>query len=45
MLTGKKFPQNVRALRIVTEEVLRDVIKEAVNESDLKKVLNDDFSE
>ena len=27
---------------MVTEEVLRDVIKEAVNESDLMKVLNDE---
>jgi len=26
LLSGKKFPQNVRALRIVTEEVLRPVL-------------------
>ena len=26
MLTGKKFPQNVRALRMLAEEVLRGVI-------------------
>ena len=26
MLTGKKFPMNVRALRMVAEELLRDVI-------------------
>ncbi len=26
MLTGKNFPQNVRALRIVTEEVLRNAL-------------------
>ena len=45
MLTGKKFPQNVRALRMVTQEVLRDVIKQAVNKSDLMKVLNDKASQ
>ena len=28
MLAGKKFPQNVRALRIVAEEVLRKLFKE-----------------
>ena len=27
MLTGKKFPQNVRALRMVTEEALRRIIQ------------------
>ena len=26
MLTGKKFPQNVRALRMLAEEVLRGVL-------------------
>lgn len=26
MLSGKKFPQNVRALRLVTEEILRDIV-------------------
>ena len=26
MLTGKKFPQNYRALRLVTEELLRQVL-------------------
>ena len=25
LLSGKKFPQNIRALRIVTEEVLKPV--------------------
>ena len=29
ILTGKKFPQNVRALRIVTEEVLRKLVETA----------------
>ena len=28
MLTGKKFPQRVRALRIVAEELLRPILKE-----------------
>ena len=27
MLNGKKFPQNVRALRILVEELLRKIIK------------------
>jgi len=26
MLNGKKFPQNVRALRLVAEELLRDIV-------------------
>ena len=26
MLTGKKFPQNLRALRMVVEELLRDIV-------------------
>ena len=42
MLSGKKFPQNVRALRIVAEEVLRKLFKEESVEcySDLVKVLD-----
>ena len=28
MLTGKKFPQNVRALRMVAEEALRGIIQD-----------------
>ena len=27
MLSGKKFPQNFRALRILTEELLRDILQ------------------
>jgi hypothetical protein len=26
MLTGKKYPQNTRALRLVVEEILRDTL-------------------
>ena len=43
MLTGKKFPQNVRALRMVAEEILRQTIQ--TNEfscmDDLFQVLDD----
>jgi hypothetical protein len=28
MLSGKKFPQNVRALRIVAEELLRMIVQD-----------------
>lgn len=35
MLSGKKFPQNLRALRMVVEELLRDVILTCENFSDL----------
>ncbi len=43
LLSGKKFPQNVRALRIVTEELLRPIITENEIEShaDLMKVLEE----
>ena len=43
MLTGKKFPQNVRALRMLAEEVLRRIFEEHRLESkqDLMKVLED----
>ena len=33
MLTGKKFPQNVRAMRLVAEEILRNVVQEHCPES------------
>ena len=29
MLNGKKFPQNVRALRIIGEELLRKIIQDS----------------
>ena len=35
MLIGKKFPQNVRALRLVTEEILREVLLSTSSYSDL----------
>ena len=43
MLSGKKFPQNVRALRMVTEELLRDLLKDKPIESnqDLMTTLED----
>ena len=31
MLSGKKFPQNVRALRIVVEELLRRIVQDNNN--------------
>ena len=33
MLNGKKFPQNVRALRIIVEELLRKIIQDSKVES------------
>ena len=29
MLNGKKFPQNIRALRIIVEELLRKIIQDS----------------
>ena len=42
MLSGKKFPQNIRALRLLTEELLRDVLSDMkINSAvDLEKELN-----
>ena len=31
MLTGKKFPQNFRALCLFAEELLRDIFKENIS--------------
>ena len=41
MLSGKKYPQNVRALRIVVEELLRNVFnqEEVLSYPDLMQVL------
>jgi len=39
MLTGKNFPQNVRALRLVTEEVLRGIIESVDSHTDLMPLL------
>ena len=41
MLSGKKFPQNLRALRMVVEELLRDVIPASENFSDLMSDLKE----
>ena len=43
MMTGKKFPQNVRALRIVAEELLRPILTtDTINDAnDLQNVLAD----
>ena len=42
MLTGKKFPQNFKALRLVAEELLRDIFKEDIsNYNDLVSTLED----
>ena len=35
MLTGKKFPQNTRALRLVVEEILRDTLNSVNSYQDL----------
>ena len=35
MLTGKKFPQNYRALRLLTEELLRELIEGTTSHADL----------
>ena len=39
MLGGKKFPQNFRALRLVTEEVLRSSVAKAESHEDLMDTL------
>ena len=39
MLTGKKFPMNLRALRMVVEELLRDALHGMENASDLETFL------
>ena len=43
MLTGKKFPMNVRAMRMVAEELLRCVTKKSQlkDHHDFMNVLND----
>ena len=39
MLTGKNFPQNVRALRMLCEELLRDILQDADTFDDLLQLL------
>ncbi|KAG0723221.1 hypothetical protein GWK47_043072 [Chionoecetes opilio] len=43
MLSGKKFPQNVRALRLVVEEVLRSIIEQTpiTRKHDLMSILEE----
>ena len=38
MLSGKKFPQNVRGLRLVTEELLRGIIADTESHAHLTSV-------
>ena len=40
MLTGKNFPQNFRALRMVVEEVLREFIHDISNADELQQFLD-----
>lgn len=40
MLTGKKFPQNFRALRIVTEELLWNTVQGLESHEDIMQVLD-----
>lgn len=46
MLTGKKYPQNIRALHIIVEELLRDIITTGKFQtySQLVKALEDQAS-
>ena len=41
MLSGKKFPQNVRALRLVTEVLLRDIIAGTESHAHLTSMLDE----
>ena len=41
MSIGKKYPMNVRALRIVTFELLRDLVNENTTQEDMSKSLKD----
>ena len=38
MLTGKTFPQNIRALRMVVEEILHSTLDNADNYNDLMTI-------
>ncbi len=40
MLTGKKFPQNLRALRLIVEELLRPIINDTENYDELIALLD-----
>ena len=41
MLTGKRFPQNMRALRMVVEELLSSIIVTSEDYEQLMSILND----
>lgn len=41
MLSGNKYPQNIRALRMVAEIILRSVISTSTNYGDLMAILED----
>ena len=43
MLSGKKFPQNVRALRMVVEVLLQEALKTSSSEDNLMGVLENKF--
>ena len=48
MLSGKKFPQNVRALRLLVEEILRPIFKahpQLTTMEELKQLLNEKCKE
>ena len=45
MLSGKKFPQNIRALHLLTEELLRGTIVQMDSHDSLMKVLDDKTKE
>ena len=44
MLTGKKFPQNVRALRMVVEELMRSIVVTTEDYEQLLSILDDKAS-
>ena len=45
MLNGKRFPQNFRALRMVVEELLRNMVQEIDDPNDLMSTLQDKAAE
>jgi len=45
MLSGKKYPQNIRALRLLTEELLRGTIVHMNSHDSLMKVLDNKSQE
>ena len=44
MLTGKKFPQNARALRMVVEELMRSIVVTTEDYEQLLSILDDKAS-